>query len=105
MQMLKMSDSHHQSRKEGARKTKELQEVVKLIAKRCRNDETAVCLGWIKSHIGIEGNKAADEEAKKAAEGKTPLGKANSATLITEGGVNKGPLPAGRRKDNRQVWD
>ena len=40
-----------------------------LIAKRCRNGETAVFLGWIKSHIGIGGNKAADEEAKQAAEG------------------------------------
>ena len=34
-----------------------------------------------------EGNEAADEESKKAAEGHTPLGKANlnSSTLIMEG--------------------
>ena len=42
--------------------------MVNLIAKRCRNDETAVCLGWAKSHIGIEEDEAADE-AKKATEG------------------------------------
>ena len=77
-----------QSGKKGHGRTRELRQVVNLIAKRCRNDETARCLGWVKSHISdIEGNQAADEEAKKAAEGHTRLGKEdiNSSTLITEG--------------------
>ena len=58
--------------RKGHGRTRELREVVDLIAKRYRNDETVVYLGLVKSHIWIEGNEAADEEAKKAAEGQTP---------------------------------
>ena len=42
--------------KKGHGRTRELRQVVNLIANCCHNDETAVFLGWFKSHIGIEGN-------------------------------------------------
>ena len=45
-------------------RTGEVRDATDLITRKCRNDQT-----WVKSLIGIEGNEAADEKAKKAAEG------------------------------------
>ena len=45
-----------------------------LIAKRCRNDETVVCLGWVMSHIGIGGNEGADEEGRRRRRGRIGRG-------------------------------
>ena len=87
----------------GHGRTKELQQVVNLVAKRCRNDKTAVTLGWVKSHIGINGNEAADKEAKRAAEEQTaPDGAANTA-LVTEGGI-KQDVSACRKEERQQAW-
>ena len=38
----------------GLRRTKEFREAVNLIAKKCGNDESAVSLGCVKSHICYE---------------------------------------------------
>ena len=54
--------------KRGQGRTKELREAVNLIAKSFRKDNKAVCLSWVKSHIGIEGNEIADKLANRAAE-------------------------------------
>ena len=73
--LLKLGDSQAaiaavvKAGRNGHGRTKELRQAVNLIAKRCWDDETAVCLMWVKSHIGKGGNEAAGEEAKKAVEG------------------------------------
>ncbi len=87
-----------------------------LIAKRCWNDETAACLGCVKSHIGIGGNEAEGEEVKKAAEGqnlsrgeegaraesaRAENARAGRKILITEGGV-KQRVSACRREERQR---
>lgn len=86
--------------KKGRGRTKELRQVVNLIAGRCRMDKTAVTMGWVKSHIGIKGNETADEEAKKAAEEQTTPEGTGSKVLVTEGGVKQDVTD--RRKGERQ---
>ena len=73
--------------RKGQGRTKERRLTVNRKARRCRNDHTAVCLGWVKSHIGIEGNETVDKEAKKAAEWKGSLVRTGRMTLVTEEGV------------------
>ena len=77
-------------------------EATDLIARRCRNDRTAVCLSWVKGHIEIEGNKVADEKAKKAAEGQTAQERDRVITLITVGGVRQ-RVSAQRREERQQT--
>ena len=67
-----------------------------LIAKSYQNDETAVCLRWVKSHIGIGGDEAADEEAKKAAEGQNLPSRAGGARA--EGREREGREREGREQ-------
>ena len=87
----------------GQGRTRTLREATDLIARRCRNDKTAVCLGWVKSHIRVEGNKAADENAKKAAEGqRDDHGRNKDTTLVTEGGVRQ-KVSAQRREERQQA--
>ena len=45
----------------------------------------AVSLGWVKSHIGIKGNKEADKKAKLRADKEDP-----TFLVITEGGLKEG---------------
>ena len=84
--------------KRGRGRIKELREAADLIARRCIKDKTAVCLSWIKRNIGIEGNEAADETAKRAAEGQGTGEEAKGITLITEGGVRQ--KVSGQRRKN-----
>ena len=55
--------------KTGKARTRDLAAIVKGI--RARKGRTR--LGWVKSHIGIEGNEQADHLAKKGTKWKTPL--------------------------------
>ena len=84
----------------GHGRTKELRQVVNLVAKRCRNDKTAVTLGWVKSHIGIKGNEPADKEAKRAAEEQIAPGGAADIALVTEREVKQDV--SARKKEERQ---
>ena len=52
----------------GKARSRHLQRVVNTIAE-VREGEGEVKLGWVKAHIGVLGNEAADVVAKKAAEG------------------------------------
>ena len=72
--------------RKGHGRTKELRQAVNLIAKRCRSGETMVCLGWVKSHIGIGGNEAADQEAKKVVEGQRGRMIYQGGRMIYQGG-------------------
>ena len=88
--------------RKGQGRTKELREAINLIARRCRNDSTAVCLGWVKSYVGIEGNEAADKEAKEAAEGKNTSEGTRRVTMVPEGGVRQ-EVSAKRQEERKQA--
>ena len=89
----------------GQGRTRELSEATVLIARRCRNDRTAVCLSWVQNHIVIEGNEAADKKAKKAVEEQIAQERGRNITLITERGVRQ-KISAQRREERQQTgWE
>ena len=67
----------------GQGRTKELRKATNLIAKRCTKDNKAVCLNWVKSYIGIEGNEVADKLANWAAERQETEESTKCRTLVT----------------------
>ena len=80
----------------GKARTRELARLMKTVEKREEEGgKEAVALGWVKAHIGIHGNKMADNMAKKGAE------KGAGTLQVTEGGIwQKGKS---WRKEARQV--
>ena len=71
--------------KTGKARTRELRRVMKMIEKGKRVlGPQAGSLGWVKSHIGIIGNKEADKKAKLGAKKEDP-----TSPVITEGGLQE----------------
>ena len=68
--------------KTGKARTRELANVIRLL--RDRQDKTTK-LGWVKSHIGIEGNETADKNAKKG----TLWRRQDQKPWVTEGGLRQ----------------
>ena len=61
-----------------------------LIAKRCRNDETAVYLGWVKGYEGMRQQmrrRRRQNLTRRAESARAESARAKSKTLITEEGV------------------
>ncbi len=75
--------------KMGQERTKALREATNLIAKRCRKDNRAVCLNWVKSHIEIDKNEAAGKLANGVAERQEAEEGTKCRTLVTEGGIKQ----------------
>ena len=65
----------------GRARSKDLADIIKII----RNRDGRTSLGWVKSHIGIEGNEQADVLAKKGTKWRLP----SQRSSVTEGGVRQ----------------
>ena len=66
----------------GKARTRELSRIIHLI--RNREGKTTK-LGWVESHIGVEGNELAEQQAKKATLWKKP----GQRPWVTEGGLRQ----------------
>ena len=78
----------------GKARSRQLQRTINMIAE-IREGGGEVRIGWVKSHIGILGNEAADVCAKKAAEG-VPLD--DHAKWMSGGGIRE--WAKGRKREN-----
>ena len=68
--------------KKGKARTRDLKKLMEVLGQRER-EGAAVALGWVKSHIGIEGNEKAGEMAKAGAE------RSSEMLQVTEGGIRQ----------------